>query len=103
MRRSRLEVGVVAVVVAMSFGCTWVPLTEGGEQVQFVNQKAVDSCRQIARTDAHTRAKLWIFARSESTIREELRSLARNDAATMGGTTVSPLGPAEAGTVPGTF
>ena len=97
MNRSRLAAGAFGVVAALWLGCTWVPLTAGGEQVLFANQKAVDGCRQVARTDAHTSAKVWIFARSESTIREELRSLARNDAATMGGTTVSPLGPVEDG------
>ena len=82
MNRSRLAAGAFGVVAALWLGCTWVPLTAGGEQVLFANQKAVDGCRQVARTDAHTSAKVWIFARSESTIREELRSLARNDAAT---------------------
>ena len=87
---------LLAIVVA-AVGCNWAPLTAGGEQVQFANQKAVESCRQIGTTKARTKASLWFIPRSESTVREELRSLARNDAAVMGGTTVSPLGPAEEG------
>lgn len=78
-------------------GCTWVPLTAGGEQVQLANQKAVEACKQVGKTRARTKAKVWIFARSEATIREELQALARNDAAVMGGTTVSPTGPVEEG------
>jgi hypothetical protein len=97
VNRSRLGGAAAAAVAVLGLGCTWVPLTAGGEQVQFGNQKVVEGCRQIAKTDARTSAKAWIFARSESTIRKELRSLARNDAATLGGTTVSPLGPVEDG------
>ena len=78
-------------------GCTWVDLTAAGEQVQFASQKAVEGCEQVGKTRAHTKYKVWIFARSESTVREELRSLARNDAVGLGGTTVSPLGPVEDG------
>jgi len=81
----------------LASGCTWVPLSAGGEQVQYANQKAVESCRQVGKTTARTKAKLWVFPRGDSTIREELRSLARNDGAVMGGTTVSPLGPVEDG------
>lgn len=89
---------VVAVVGLVGLGgCTWVDLTEAGEQVQFASQKAVEGCEQVGKTRAATQPKAWIFARSDSTIREELRSLARNDAAGMGGTTVSPLGPVEDG------
>jgi hypothetical protein len=78
-------------------GCTWVDLTAAGEQVQFASQKAVEDCEQVGKTRATTQHKVWIFARSDSKIREELRSLARNDAAGLGGTTVSPLGPVEDG------
>jgi hypothetical protein len=94
--RSSILLGA-AVLVALAAGCNWAPLSAEGEQVQFANQKAVESCREVGKTTARTKDSLWIFPRSEETIREELRSLARNDAALMGGTTVSPLGPAEDG------
>ena len=88
----------LAVGLSVSFvGCTWVELTAGGEQIQYATQKAVEGCRQVGKTTAHTKAKLGIFARDPSEIRKELRTLARNDAAAMGGTTISPLGPEENG------
>ena len=95
-----IRVGAAICVAALGFACTWVPLTEGGEQVQLASEKAVEACRQIGRTVAHTRSKVMLFARGESTIREELQSLARNDAAKMNGTTVAPLGPAVNGEQP---
>ncbi len=88
---------LVFVVAVGLVGCAWVDLTAGGEQIQYATQKAVEGCRQVGKTTARTSDKVWIFARGESKIRDELRTLARNDAAAMGGTTVSPLGPVENG------
>ncbi len=88
---------VASFVALVGLGCNWVPLTAAGEQVQFANQKAVEGCKQVGKTRARTRAKIWFADRDEAAIREELRSLARNDAAVMGGTTVSPTGPVEDG------
>jgi hypothetical protein len=97
---ARIRLGAGIAVAAFWLGCTWVPLSEGGEQVQLVSAKAVEECRQIGKTNAKTRSKVMFFARGESTIRGELQSLARNDAAKMGGTTVAPLGPAVDGEQP---
>ena len=92
-----IRLAAVAALAAGLAGCTWVELTAGGEQVQYASQKAVEGCKQVGKTTAHTSDKVWIFARDEGEVRKELRALARNDAAAMGGTTVSPLGPAENG------
>lgn len=96
-RKHRILLFLAAGGTALGLGCNWAPLTAGGELVQLASLKAVESCEQIGKTTARTSDKVWIFARSESTIREELRSLARNDAAAMGGTTVAPLEPAQGG------
>lgn len=92
-----LRVMVVCVVGFVGFGCNWVPLSAGGEQVQLATAKFVEGCRQIGRTRAKTKPTFLGVKRSQATIREELRSLARNDAAVMGGTTVTPLGDVQNG------
>ena len=97
MRRvSGFVCGAVGLML-LTVGCNWAPLTEGGEQIQFLNQKAVESCQQIGTTNARTKPTILGLDRDAATIREELRSLARNDAAKMGGTAVSPLGSVENG------
>jgi hypothetical protein len=82
---------LVAFVAASSSACTWVELTPAAEQVQVSEAAAVESCERIGRTKTHTSAKAWIFPRREEKVLEELRRLARDDAAEMGGTDVVPL------------
>jgi hypothetical protein len=92
-RRSPRASVAVCAACALAVGCTWVALTPSGEQVQVASQQAIVDCKQLGKTIARTKSRIWLFGRSESKVREELRSLARNDAARMGGTTVSPLEP----------
>jgi hypothetical protein len=90
----RVRTAWVAVAVACSLGiagCNWVPLSAGGEQVQLATPNFVEGCRSLGKTKAKTKPTLLGIKRGEATIREELTSLARNDAAAMGGTHVSPL------------
>ena len=51
----------------------------------------MESCERIGKTNARTRAKVWVFHRSEEKVAQELVDLARDDAAQMGGTDVAPL------------
>lgn len=87
----RVRVALVCLGVATSVGCTWVQLSAGGEQVQLASSKFVENCKQVGKSRANTKPTLLGTARSDATVREELRSLARNDAVAMGGTHVSPL------------
>ena len=87
----------LCMVAGMALGCTWVPLTAAGEQVQLANAKFVENCKPIGKTRAKTKPTVMGFGRSASTLRGELASLARNDAGVMGGTHVSPIGDLENG------
>jgi len=97
----RVRLGFVCLAACLAgpvLGCTWVPLTAAGEQVQLASPKFVEGCEQVGKTRAKTKPTVLGFKRDEATIREELRSLARNDAAVMGGTNVAPLEPVKDGT-----
>ena len=66
-------------------GCTWVPLTPTGESVQVTRSSAnIAGCERVGSVTAQTRSRVGIFARGEKKILEELKTLARNDAAEMG-------------------
>jgi len=80
----------LAVLIALLAGCTWVPLTPEGEQVRSVTPEHAESCQRLGRTTSRVADRVWIFARNERAIREELASLARNEAALMGGDAVAP-------------
>jgi hypothetical protein len=90
--------GFVLLVLLMSTSCkSWVVLTPEAEQVRVSAPEAVESCERIGRTKARTSPKAWIFPRREKKVLEELSSLAREDAAEMGGTDVMSLNEEEDG------
>ena len=77
-------------VALLTVGCTWVPVTPEGKQVQTLTPEAARSCERLGRTTSKVADHVWIFARNERAVREELVSLARNEAALMGGDAVAP-------------
>ena len=87
----------IAFVGALAIGCTWVKLSEGGEAVRVAKAGELESCVAKGRTHAQTTDRVLIFARREQPIELELESLARNEAALMGGDAISPAGPIEGG------
>jgi hypothetical protein len=83
----------IAGAAVIASGCTWVKPTAGGEVVHVGTTAEVASCRKLGATHAKTSAKAAFFARSPKKIDEELETLARNEAAEMGGDTIVPQGP----------
>jgi len=88
--------GVVA-IGALALACTWVKLSEGGQAVRAAKAGDVAGCESKGRTHAQTTDRVVIFARRDQSIRLELESLARNEAALMGGDTIVPATPIERG------
>jgi hypothetical protein len=87
----------IAAAGALALACTWVKLTEGGDAVRLAAEGEVSGCETKGRTHAQTTDRVLIFARSTQTVQRELESLARNEAALMGGDTVAPATPIEGG------
>ena len=96
-----MKLGIVrtGIVVLCSFalGCNWVKLSEGGQAVRVAKQGEVAGCEAKGRTHAQTTDRVVIFARRDQPIQQELESLARNEAALMGGDTIVPATPIERG------
>ncbi len=84
MGRGIARFGVVAGCF-LAVGCTWVKLTEGGTAVRVARPDQVAGCESKGRTHAQTTDRVVIFARRDQSIQQELESLARNEAALMGG------------------
>lgn len=84
-------------VALLPSACVWVPLTSGGEQVRMLAPAEVEHCRKLGSTTSQTTDHVLIFARIDRTVNEEVRSLARNEAAEMGGDVIVPRGPLEQG------
>jgi hypothetical protein len=85
---------VIAGLAALAGGCTWVKLTGPGEGVRVGTVAQVASCEKLGATHAKTSTRIAFFSRSAQKIDTELESLARNEAAEMGGNTIVAQGPA---------
>lgn len=72
--------------------CTWVEPTIGSRSVSVVKPEHVSTCEQIGQTNTRTAAKIGFIRRKAVTVAKELQTLARNDAAAMGGDTVVAQG-----------
>ncbi len=84
--------GLLLVLLA---GCTWVKTTPDGEKVRVLEPHEVTSCKRIGKTIATGKASVAGIERSQKKVAEELRTLARNSAAKIGGDTVVPAGEIE--------
>ena len=96
MRLGIVRAGIVA-LGGFALACNWVKLSEGGQAVRVAKQGEVASCEAKGRTHAQTTDRVVIFARRDQPIQLELESLARNEAALMGGDTIVPATPIEKG------
>lgn len=96
MRFGIVRAGIV-VLGGIALACNWVKLTEGGHAVRVAKPGEVASCEAKGRTHAQTSDRVGIFARRDQPIQLELESLARNEAALMGGDTIVPATPIEKG------
>lgn len=94
---------VISRVVVLGFvslqllGCTWVPLTDGGQGVRVLAAGAVSGCEKVRTVNAQTTDRVWIFARTDRKVDEELVALARNEAALANGNAVVATGPRDNG------
>ena len=78
---------LTAILLSAITGCNWVGVTTEGVEVSLVEATEVGNCTRIAQTRSKTLSRI-IFQRGAQTLQEELVSLARNDAGSLGGNTI---------------
>lgn len=87
-------VAVTAVLAVVSLGgCTWVDYTEEGYAVTLAKPSLVENCESVGKATAEVPDNLGPFPRSDKKVREELVTLAKNEAARIGGDTIVELTP----------
>ena len=83
---------LAGIVISLSLSaCATSGLKEGGEKVRVLDPQEVTSCRKLGETNTQVTANLAGIPRPIETITKELKVVARNAAARMGGDTVVPL------------
>jgi hypothetical protein len=97
LRRIALANVIGLLAVLLGTGCAWVSLTPEGETVRVLAPAQAAGCQGLGHTTSQTTGRVLMFARVERTVNEELDSLARNEAARMGGDAVVPRGAVEDG------
>ncbi len=68
--------------------CQWVKTTEGGENVSLVKMAHVVNCEKLGTTTSSVKDSIGFIDRKERKVMDELVTLAKNDAANMGGDTI---------------
>ncbi len=90
-----IEIAIIIAMLAIlvsTLGCNWVPLTNEGENVRVLRASAVTDCQSVGRVTSKTSDRVIIFARTDWKVREELESLARNEAVGLNGDAIVPIG-----------
>lgn len=92
-----VRTGFVLGMAALLCACTWVQLTPNGAQVRVRELDEVMECQKLGSTGARTSDHVGIFQRHPEKVAKELESLARNEAANMGGDTIVAVSPIAGG------
>lgn len=82
---------ISAVVVAALSGCTWVKMAPGGAAVKVAAAgQDMSSCERRGEVSVSVRDRLGPYERNDIKVRDELETLARNEAPGLGADTVQP-------------
>jgi hypothetical protein len=78
--------------LAMSLpACTFVHMAPSATNVKVL--AAAPACERRGEAEVSVRHKVGFYERSEAQVRDELETLARNEAPGVGADSISPLGP----------
>lgn len=78
-------------------GCTWVDLTEQGQNVAILPAEEVEECIRVGETTVSVVDKV-ILSRSDEKVETELQTLARNTAAERAADSIVATSPVQDGT-----
>ena len=83
---------LVAALVAVLPSCTFVHMAPGASKVR-VLASAPTSCEKRGEVEVSVKDRLGPYDRSDSQVRDELETLARNEAPGVGADSISPITP----------
>jgi hypothetical protein len=86
----RIRTGLLAASIILG-GCAGLKLTTAGEKVRVLAPDEVESCRELGKTNTSVTSVLMGVPRPDQVVAKELRIVARNSAARMGGDTIVAL------------
>ena len=79
-------------VMAILAGCTWVHMAPGASAVRVISAGAAPAgCQRRGEVAVSVKDRLGFFERNDLRVREELETLARNEAPGLEADTIQPL------------
>lgn len=81
----------LSVLLLCVSACTWVKATPSGEKVVVSDGAGVSNCQSKGEVESVLKSRVGGFERNASKVQGELETLARNEAAKMGGDTIVAL------------
>jgi hypothetical protein len=85
--------GLVMVAALVAGGCTWVDMAPGGSSVRVIDGSGPPAgCEKRGEVEVTVKSKVAFYERNQLRVREELETLARNEAAGLQADTVQPMG-----------
>jgi Domain of unknown function (DUF4156) len=83
---------LIMATLALAFtSCTWVEPDAQGTKVRVAYGKDLGACTQKGTITVSVKSKVGFYERNDLKVRDELESLARNQAAELGADTVQAL------------
>ncbi len=86
----KTNICIIAASTLLS-ACSSLSLTPDGEKIRLLEPSEVGSCRELGKTNTSVTNSIVGLGRPDDTIAKELRIVASNGAARMGGDTIVPL------------
>lgn len=89
---SVIAIAFGATVALATAGCTWVHMAPGASAVKVVTGVPA-GCENRGEIEVSVKDSLGPYERNDLRVRDELETLARNEAPGMGADTIQPLAP----------
>jgi Domain of unknown function (DUF4156) len=86
---------LIALMVCAS-GCTWVHMAPGASKVRVVD-RTPSGCEKRGEVAVSVKDSIAFYERNHLKVRDELETLARNEAPGLGADTVQPVAPPASG------
>lgn len=86
----------IVVLTATASACTWVHMAPGASKVRVVDGTPT-GCDKRGEVEVSVKDSIAFYERNHLKVREELETLARNEAPGLGADTVQPVAPPESG------
>lgn len=86
-----MRILLIAAATLAFAACTWVEPDAQGKQIQVAYGKELGACKLKGKVTVSVRSKVGFYERNDLKVRDELESLARNEAADLGADTIQAL------------